>query len=512
MPRIAVGGFQHETNTFAPQKATWADFLEGGGQPPFSRGGELFQRMSGVNLPIAGAIEELTRLGHAVLPLSWCGAVPSAHITDDAFERICALLLHDLVSAGPLEGVYLDLHGAGVSDSHDDAEGELLRRVRGVVGPDVPVVASLDLHANVSRLMVDASDGLVAYRTYPHVDMAETGARAARLLDRMVRMGRRPAKAFRQIPFLIPITWQCTLIEPAHGLYQRLLEIEAETGALISFCPGFPAADIPDCGPSVAVYADDPAVAQVACDRLADAVLAREADFAGTLLSPDEAVAYAVRRANQATRPIVLADTQDNPGGGGPSDTVHLLQALVAGHARGAVLGFVADADVAARAHAAGEGMELDVALGGKSGMPGHSPFRCRVRVERLGDGCVTGTGPMWKGFPIRLGPMALLRVMQGEGDVRVVVSSRKMQAGDQSVFRHLGVEPSEQKILALKSSVHFRADFQPLAEEIVVVEAPGPVVADPAKLSWTRLRKGVRLRPLGPVFAGPKAAPRLRA
>jgi microcystin degradation protein MlrC len=501
MPRIAVGGFQHETNTFAPQKAEWADFARGGGQPPHVAGPELLAVMRDMNLPIAGAIAELGALEAEAVPLTWCAAVPSAHVTDDAFERICALLLAELHRAGPVDGVYLCLHGAGVTESHEDAEGELLRRVRAVVGPDVPVVASLDLHANVTRAMAALSDGLVAYRTYPHVDMAETGARAARMLDAMVRSGRRPAKALRQVPFLIPLPWQCTLMEPTGGLYRLLEAVEAETGALLSFTPGFPAADIAECGAAVLAYADDPAVAQAACARLADAVEAAEGAFAGELLSAGEAAARAVRMSNEAARPVVLADTQDNPGGGGPSDTVHVLRALVDAGARGAVVGVVADGEVAAAAHAAGVGAEFEAALGGKSGMPGEAPYAGRFRVEALGDGRFTGTGPMWRGFPIDLGPMALLRVLDADADVRVVVSTRKMQAADRSIFRHLGVEPSEARILALKSSVHFRADFQPIAEAILVVEAPGPVVADPARLPWTRLRDGVRLRPHGPVM-----------
>jgi microcystin degradation protein MlrC len=498
MTRIAVGGFAHETNTFAPHRATWTDFASGGAQPPWTRGDRLFDVMRGVNLPIAGAIDALIAAGVTVVPLSWCAAMPSAHVTDDAFERICALLIAELHSAGAVDGVYLCLHGAGVTETFEDAEGELLRRVRAVAGPDMPIVVSLDLHANVTRTMVDLSDALVAFRTYPHIDMADTGSRAARVLCDMVRTGWRPAKAFRQIPFLIPLPWQCTLIEPAGALYRHLDRIEETTGALLSFAPGFPAADIPDCGPSVMAYASDPAVAAAACDELAEAVLAAEPAFAGTLHSPAEAVAIACRLAATASRPVILADTQDNPGAGAPSDTVHLLRALVAGGARGAVLGLIVDPDSAGRAAVAGVGAEIAVDLGGRSGMPGEAPLAVRVRVEATGDGSFTGTGPMWTGFPFELGPMALLRVMDDRCDVRVAVSSRKMQAGDQSIFRHLGVEPVDQKIVALKSSVHFRADFQPIAHEILVVEAPGPAAADPSKLPWTRLRTGVRRRPGG--------------
>jgi microcystin degradation protein MlrC len=505
MPRIAFGGFMHETNTFAPVKAEWRDFLMAKGWPALTRGEAMFDVFREMNIGTAGAMSELLSLGHALVPLSWCGATPSSYVTDEAFEKICAILVNDLVAAleaGSLNGIYLDLHGAATAESFEDAEGELLRRVRAVVGPEIPIVASLDLHANVTRQMVEMSDALVAYRTYPHVDMEDTGRRAARVLDRLIRRPKPWFKSFRQINFLIPVNWGCTLIEPAQSIYRHLDEIEAgDNGVVLSFAPGFPATDIADCGASVFGYAATEQGAEAAVRKLADEIESREAEFAGKVYTADEAVAYAMAKSNEATRPFVLADTQDNPGAGGNSDTVGILESLVRLGAQGAVLAVLYDPEAAEAAHRAAEGAELELAVGARSKMPGHNPFRARFRVEKLGDGNFVGTGPMWRGARMALGPMALLRVLDGGGDVRVVVASRKQQAADQAIFRHLGIEPSEQKILVLKSSVHFRADFQPIAEEILVVEAPGPMPADPAVLPWTRLRDGLRVKPRGRPF-----------
>ena len=505
MARIAFGGFMHETNTFAPVKAEWRDFLMAKGWPPLTRGEAMFDVFRGMNIGTAGAMSELAGLGHALVPLSWCGATPSSYVTDEAFEKICAILVNDLVAAldaGPLDGVYLDLHGAATAEGFEDAEGELLRRVRAVVGRDVPIVTSLDLHANVTQQMVEQSDALVAYRTYPHIDMEETGRRAARVLDGLIKRPKPWFKSFRQISFLIPVNWGCTFIEPAKSLYRRVEELEQRhDGAVLSFAPGFPATDIADCGASVFAYAPTQQAADAAVTALADEIESREAEFAGQVYTADEAVAYAMGKSNAATRPFVLADTQDNPGAGGNSDTVGVLESLVKLGAQGAVLAILYDPEAAEAAHRAGEGAELVLAVGARSRMPGHHPFRARFRVEKLGDGNFVGTGPMWRGARMALGPMALLRVLDGGGGVRVIVASRKQQAADQAIFRHLGVEPSEEKILVLKSSVHFRADFQPIAEEILVVEAPGPMPADPSVLPWTRLRDGVKLKPLGPAF-----------
>jgi len=211
-----------------------------------------------------------------------------------------------------------------------------------------------------------------------------------------------------------------------------------------------------------------------------------------------------VRRARtrgEPGAPVVLADTQDNPGAGGNGDTTGLLRSLIEQNAQDAVLGMLIDAPSAQRAHEVGQGNTSVFSLGGLSRIPGDRPLSGEFTVEQLGDGRFTCTGPMFKGFRMTLGPMALMRSRAAPG-VRVVLASRKCQAADQEMFRHVGVEPRKKRIVALKSSVHFRADFEPIAKEVLVVKSPGPALADPAEFQWTKLRKGVRLRPLGPARA----------
>lgn len=498
MSVIAVGGMQHETNTFAPSKADFRVFELGGAWPPLQSGAPLFATLAGANIPISGAIEALRAANNRLVPLAWAAASPSAHVTDDAFERIVGTLIAQLRAAGPVDGVYLDLHGAMVTESLDDGEGEILRRVREVVGPRVPVVASLDLHANVTDAMVEHADALSAYRTYPHVDMASAGARAAALLMRLVSSGERPAKSFQRFDYLTGLPAQCTLIEPAKGLYELLEGIEGESATALSFTPGFPMADFAQCSMSALAYGA-PAAAASALQRFAAAVADAEPQFVMDLLTPGEAVRRAIL-AGVAGKPVVLADVQDNPGAGGNGDTTGLLAELLAQRATDAVLGLLIDAESARRAHEAGIGATLEFALGETSGLPGHSPLRGTFTVERLGDGKFECTGPMFKGFRMALGPMALLRC-QG---VRVILASRKVQAADQEMFRCLGVEPVTQRIVALKSAVHFRADFEPIAGKVLVVRSPGPALADPADFAWRRLRPGIRLGPLGPAFVPP--------
>jgi len=501
MARIAVGGFQHETNTFAPSRAEYEAFEKGGGWPGIAFGADVAPAVDGANIPAAGAIRALGALGHRTAGLAWAAASPSAHVTREAYERIAGEIVRRLESEGPFDAVYLDLHGAMVAEHFDDGEGELLARVRRAVGERVPVVASLDLHANVTRTMVERCDGLVAYRTYPHVDMAETGARAARLLDATLRAGRPFAKRLGALDYLTGIPSQCTFMAPAKGLYETLAALEAKHGATLSFTPGFPMADIADCGMAAFGYGADEAAVGAATRALHGAIADAEGEFALELHEPDAAVLRAMQR-GEPGRPVVLADTQDNPGAGGNGDTTGLLDALIGHRPEAAVLGMLIDPLSAARAHEVGRGGTARFALGEISGVPGRVPLAGEFTVEALGDGRFTCTGPMFNGFRMKLGRMAALRSRAAPG-VRVVLASVKCQAADQEMFRHLGIEPRRECIVALKSSVHFRADFQPIAREVLVVRAPGPALADPAEFRWTRLRHGVRLGPLGPVFAG---------
>jgi microcystin degradation protein MlrC len=501
MARVAIGGFQHETNTFAPSPADYAAFEAGGGWPGVQYGEPLFAAVAGANIPAAGAIDALRAAGHQLVGTAWAAASPSAAVTADAYERIAGELVTRLRDALPLDGVYLDLHGAMVSERFDDGEGELLRRVREAVGPRVPVAASLDLHCNFTRAMFAGANAFVAYRTYPHIDMAETGARAARLLDGMLRGGSPLAGDWRTLDYLTGLPSQCSFIEPCRSIYADLAALETKFGVSLSFTPGFPMADFAECGMAVLAYGADARKVAQALAELRERVAGAERDFVLDLHLPDDAVARA-RRLGEPGRPVVLADTQDNPGAGGNGDTTGLLRALIAQRAEGAALGLLIDGDAAARAHEAGQGATLGFSLGGRSRITDDAAFEGEFAVEKLGDGKFTCSGPMFKGFRMTLGAMALLRSKTAPG-VRVVLASRKVQAADQEMFRHVGIEPRNERILALKSSVHFRADFEPMAREVLVVKAPGPALADPAEFKWTKLRKGVRLRPLGPAHAG---------
>jgi microcystin degradation protein MlrC len=491
--RIAVGGFLHESHSFAPRPTRYVDFLQPGGFPPFTAGAGLIDEIRPRSLPLAGAIAVAEAEGVDMVPLAWGFANPAGPVQDEAFERIAAQICAPLsiaLDAAPLDGVYLDLHGAAVVDSFPDAEGELLRRVRAIVGETMPLTISLDPHANLTAQMVRLADIAVPFRTYPHVDMKDAGAQAMRLLLERIGRGQPWARAFRTLDFWIPLGSQCTLMPPMQTVMTERAALADRLGAAeLAFCFGFPYADFIGCGPAIAAYADTQAKADAAADALLAFVNAQEAHYVQETLPSAQAVAEARRLSARASRPVVLADTQDNPGGGGHGDTTELLAELVRQGATGAVVCLINDAESVAACVATGAGATVELSLGGKSdGMP----FACSAQIERLTDGVFTLTGPMGAGNPGNLGDTALLDI-QG---VRVIVTSRKMQALDQAILRHVGIEPSECPIIALKSSVHFRADFGPIAEQVIVAIAPGPVVADPAVLNFQHVRADVRRRP----------------
>lgn len=498
MARIIIGGFQHETNTFGPSKAGLEAFTSPGSWPALVSGPALFDAVKGINIPIAGFVEAAGTAGHDLAPTVWAAASPSAHVTDAAFEHIAGEIVRGVREALPADALYLCLHGAMVTESHEDGEGELLRRLREVTGPDLPIVASLDLHANVTPQMVGLTDGLDAYRSYPHVDMAETGRRVAAKLDRMLsRNGAKPVRKFAQIPFLMPLVRQCTMAEPAGRLYGMIPDLEREYDVSLAFATGFPAADIYHCGPSVFAYGEDESAVKTSVKQLVDEILAVEAEFAAALPDADAAVRAAMQSASRSDRPVVIADVQDNSGGGANSDTTGILRALLDHRAEGAALGLMVDAAAAEAAHEAGAGAEITIGLGGKSGVPGDAPLKGTFRVEALSEGRFTATGPFYAGSHMRLGPSARLSI----GGVEIAVGSRKVQMADRMMYRFLGIEPEQKQILVNKSSVHYRADFAPIASEIIECASPGPVLADPGALPWKNLRPGLRVRPGGAPF-----------
>ncbi len=515
--RVFIAGYQHETNTFAPTLADWDAFNAGHTFPAYRRGQVLIDIFKDINIPVGGFIQTALKNGWELVPSVWAGATPSSYVTTEAFERISGDICEDLREAlkRGIDAVYLDLHGAAVAQNADDSEGELIARIRAIVGEAIPIVGSLDLHANVTHRMLETADALVSYRTYPHIDMADTGRLAAKLLERRIKLGRKEKLHYQRFAYMIPLNAQSTWMQPAKRLYDELIASDAANDVVLSFCMGFPAADFAECAPMVWGYGEK---AESAVNALyASASPAKQWDPG--VLPVAQAVALAIERAEKSNQPIVIADTQDNPGAGGDSNTTGVLHELLRQGAgkrfpNRVALGMLFDPDAAEQVHDLMKnqplarmqssddaikkrviGLELGKAVMTFTGHLSEPPVQAEFIIEQLSDGVCTYKGPMMTGVTAHLGKSCALNI---EG-IRVAVVSGKAQLLDRELLRMVGINAEEMKIIVVKSSNHFRADFTPLVadpvRDVIVAKAAGPMAADAGDLPWKKLSPAISPR-----------------
>jgi microcystin degradation protein MlrC len=483
--RFFIAMVSHETNTFSTIATDRRQFEA----HDLRYGGEILEAYRGTGTCLGGMIDAAQASGATLVPSIAASASPAGRVTKDIYVDVKRRLLADLSAAGRLDGVLLDLHGAMVTDGHDDGEGDLLGAVRGVVGEEVPIAVTLDFHANVTRAMVAAATLLHGYKTYPHVDMAERGREATeRLID--VAQGRlRPTAAYRQPPLLPPIAGQLTTRGPMRRLLDLAGEMEKRPGVVtVSVFAGFPLADIEDAGLSVYVCTDgDRKLADECADRLAATAWEHRREFVHAAVPVPEAVARAIA-ASKDTRPVVLADIADNTGGGAAGDGTEILRELLRVGARGATVACIWDPEAAGACARAGVGATVTLRVGGKVDHRHGEPLGVTGRVRTLSDGRFVHKGPMFRGLEGRLGTTAVLAI----DDVKVILISHRWQTLDPEMLRFVGIDPCGERILVLKSSVHYRAAFEPLAAAIIEVDGPGLSSSNLSRFEFTRVRRPI--------------------
>jgi microcystin degradation protein MlrC len=481
--RLFLAMLSHETNTFSNVPTDRAQFEA----RDLCYGGEIVERYRGTGTCLGGMIAGAERLGATLVPSVAASASPAGLVTRDVYEHVKERMLADLRAAGRLDGVLLDLHGAMVPEGVDDGEGDIIAAVRAAVGPAVPIAVTLDFHGNLGRDMVAHADLLHGYKTYPHVDMAERGAEAAARLGQIVAGRLKPTAAWRKPPLLPPLGRQGTAAGPMRRLYDLADEMEKDPKVVsVSVFAGFPHADIPDAGLGVYVVTDDdPALAERLADELARVAWEHRREFIHTALPVKEAVAQALAAEG---RPIVLADMADNTGGGAAGDGTEILRELLRVGARSATVACIWDAAAVRACIAAGVGASVTLEVGGKVDDRHGAPVRVTGVVRTLSDGRFVHRGPMMTGLPGRLGLTAVLDV----SDIKVILISHRWQTLDPEMIRFVGIDPLREKVLVVKSTIHYRAAFEPIAKEIIEVDAPGLSSSNLARFDYRRVRRPI--------------------
>lgn len=463
--RIALGGLSHETNTYA-------DAVTGptGLDRFVVQRGDRMLRARGSDNYVGGFLDACDELGAEPVPTLWAWAGPSGTITADAFTTLGDELLRRLQDAMPFDAVALELHGAGVVEGIDDLEGHLGAEVRRLVGPDVPIVAALDLHANITDEMAEVFDVFFGNHLYPHTDGRERGFEAVAAIPRILAGTWTPVTRVEHLPMLLPPA-TTEPGGPAAEMNDLCRTIEARPGVIdCTVFHGFPFVDVPHVGVHVVVTTDDdPGLASSCASEVASWIWEQRDRFRREAYSAEGAVDAARDLVAEGARPVVINETSDNPGGGAPGDGTHLLRAMVDAELEDAAFGFIADPDVADEAHRAGVGARLDVRLGGKHGDLHGEPVDLSCVVRTLTDGRIV-LQHMMRGVPLDLGPSARLRC----GGLDIVVTSKPFQTLDAEIFLLHGIDVARCSVVGLKSSQHFRAGFGHLAGAILTVDGPG--------------------------------------
>jgi microcystin degradation protein MlrC len=481
--KVFLAMMSHETNTFSNIPTDRGQFEARN----LHYGGEIVETYRGTGTCLGGMIEAAERHGVRLVPSVAAAASPAGLVTKDIYGHVKERMLADLHAAGPLDGVLLDLHGAMVCEGIDDGEGDLIRAVRAVVGPTVPIAVTLDFHGNLSQEMVRGADLLHGYKTYPHVDMAERGVEATERLLQVAAGRIRPTAALRMPPILPPLGNQGTERGPMRRLYDMADQMEQDPKVIsVSVFAGFPHADIPQAGLGVYVVTDDD---QALADRLADRLARTAWDHRHEFMHKGLPVADAVARALAAQgRPIVLADMADNTGGGAAGDGTEVLRELLRVGARSAIVACIWDPAAVTACVKVGVGQRVTLDVGGKVDDRHGAPLRVTGVVRTLSDGRFVHKGPMARGLPGRLGVTAVLDV----ADVKLILISYRWQTLDPEMIRFVGLDPLEHKVLVVKSTIHYRAAFEPIAREIVEVDAPGLSSSNLARFDFKRVRRPI--------------------
>jgi microcystin degradation protein MlrC len=477
--RLITGGISHETHSFSAEPTTVETF------DILLRGDELLA-FAGANHSIGGVIDACRELGIELVPTFYAGEMSTGVPDRQTFEALVGELCQRIAASLPADGIVLTLHGAMVAVDFADAEAEIVRRVRQIAGPDIPIAVTLDLHANIGQAMVDAADIITCFDTYPHIDAAERAREAVDLLARTIRCEIRPVMALAKPPLMPVPQGMETGAGPFRTIFDRVHAMEASGQALtVTVAGGFPYADVPEAGVGFLVTTDaDPEGARRLADELAALAWSLRHEMNVRNTPPPEAVAEAIAF---PTGPVMLVDVGDNIGGGTPGDGTVLLSELLAQDVQEATV-VIADAEATADASAAGVGAHVRLMVGGKTDRLHGDPVEVEGVVRLLCDGHWIHEGPENAGVPAEMGPTAVLRC----GGVNLVLTWRKSMPGDQQQLKAVGIDPLRQHIIVVKAAVRWKGGYGPIARHAVYADTPGLGSVDLRRFPYRHIRRPI--------------------
>ncbi|MEO9338280.1 M81 family metallopeptidase [Mesorhizobium sp. SB112] len=477
---VLTGEFAHETNTFSSRVTDFSAFLD----RYWYLGDEAAAERGDANTDIAGFLDVARLRRWTTIHTVSTSAAPAGPVTREAFERIAGLIVETArANRDRLDGILLGLHGAMVTDFCQDGEGELLGRLRAVIGPELPIAITLDPHANVTLQMCACANIIVSYKTYPHIDMRDCARQAADILHRTMAGEIAPTTVRVHRPMLEEVNSGRTDIGPMIDRIARARAYETDPEVFaVSVNGAFGNADIVEVGPTVLVTAQgDMERHRSFAESIADDIWERRFECLNQYHSVDEAAAMCKAYCD-TSGPIVVADYADNPGGGGYGDSTELLRALLDAGVVDACFGPMVDSQAAADLHRNEVGDTVSVRLGGKTDPRfGGGPLDLIGTVMHLSDGIYIGDGPMSGGLKGRWGPTAVLNV----SGIDILVVSIPSQMLDLQQFRAFGINPEQKSVVALKSMQHFRAAFEPIAGEVIVCDSGALCTPDLSKLPY---------------------------
>ena len=463
--RILSAEIAHETNTFSQLVTDQQAFRN----CYYYVGDEALIQRADANTELGGFAEMAREYGWQLEHVHSAAAGPSGKVTRAAFDWLCDPVI-DAARGNQFDGILLGLHGAMVTDFCEDGEGEILQRLRAVCGAQIPIAITLDLHANVSQTMCDRADIIVSYKTYPHVDMRQAGNQAARLLQATLQGQIHPQTLRVSCPMLEEVNGGRTDIGPMIERLRLARDWEQRSDAhAVSINGGFASADIATVGPTILVTGEgDMEVHRAFAASLADDIWQRRDEVLNDYLDVDAAAAIA-RQFDASAGPLVIADYADNPGAGGYGDATNLLRALLEAGVSNACFGPMVDGDAVQALWKHDPGVIVDIQLGGKMDPTrGGGPLTLQAELLLKSDGSYVGQGPMSAGLRRSFGPTAVIRV----AGIEVLVTTQAAQILDLQQFRSFAIEPTTRSVVALKSMQHFRADFEPIAAQVIVCDS----------------------------------------